>query len=109
MMLSYNDYGRLIRYCDARLELNEWTVARLNRLLKDLQMTNEKVAEWRRKCQDLTITREEYAEAIAYLREGRWSAVKPEKPKKEKKPKKASKPPMTQVDIEDLISQIESL
>jgi len=101
------DYERLGKLCEARQELNRAEYLRYSRLLSGINMSDEKVALWRQKCADFTITREEYAEAIAYLRAGRLNAAPQPKVKKPKKAGKKSDP--RQVDLTDLINELEKL
>jgi hypothetical protein len=101
----------LERLCGARLE-SDWALRdRAARIGRQAMTSIEQVEKWRAACADRSITREEYALAIAYLREGRLnSAPKPKPPKAPRKGKKSpTKPPASQVDLEDLINQLESL
>lgn len=93
----------LLAYCE---------IARYNRLIKGLHVELEKIAEWRRKVTDRSITPDEYREAIAYLRQGRASAAPQPKPPKQPRAKRAKQgkiAPTSQVDLEDLIRQVETL
>lgn len=99
---------RLVAWCDDRLALNRVSFIRHQRLIEEIYVSNEKVLEWRRKAADRTITVEDLHEAIAHLRQGRLTAIKP--PKAPKAPKKGrQKAPTSQVDLEDLIRQVETL
>ena len=102
-------YDALERLCTARLEADFALRDRYKRIERQLMTSIDQVEEWRKKCADHTITREEYALAIAYLREGRLNAAPKPKVAKPRKTKAVKKPPPSQIDLEDLINQLESL
>lgn len=103
-------YEALERMCGARLEA-DWVLRdRAARIGRQAMTSIEQVEKWRAACADRSITREEYAMAIAYLREGRMaSAPVPKPPKAPRKAKTGKKAPTSQIDLEDLINQLESL